>query len=121
MVIALETDFKEIVGDKWSGFTWSRAGNSVGNTVINVGFVKCYRSDNQLMKNDYAPDSDLVLITRSLLDIHVTSPPLRVRISGYGVKSNCMVCARLRSACKCKNRTVRQRQRNSKGLWRKYN
>jgi len=83
--------------------------------------VKCYRSDIQLMKNGYAPDSDLVLITRSLLDIHVTSSPLRVRISGHGVKSNCMVCARLRSTCKCKNRTVSQRQRNSKGLWRRYN
>jgi hypothetical protein len=80
----------------------------VGNTVINVGFVKFYRSDSQLIKNDYAPDSDLVLITRSLLDIHVTSPPLPVQIPGHGVKSSCMACARLRSACDSKNRTVNQ-------------
>lgn len=101
-------------------FTVSRVGTSVGNTVINVGFVKCYGSDNQLMKYDYAPYNDLALITQSLLDVHVTSPPLRFRMSGHGVKSNCLVCARLRSACERKNRTVNQRQRNSKGLWRRY-
>jgi cyanophycinase-like exopeptidase len=46
MVIVLEIDFKEIMRDKWSGFTWSMAGTSAGNTVINVGFVKCCQSDN---------------------------------------------------------------------------